>query len=86
MHTTCPPHLVCSYIPTNPQSKKIVQEHARAKFAETIDIAINLGIDARRGDQNVRGAAVLPHGIGRTVKVAVFTEGDHAEVARQAGM
>lgn len=62
-----------------------MQANARAKFTETVDLAINLGIDARRGDQNVRGAALLPHGIGRSVRVAVFAEGDQAEAARQAG-
>jgi large subunit ribosomal protein L1 len=55
------------------------------KFAESIEVAINLGIDARKSDQQVRGATTLPHGAGKTVRVAVFTQGANAEAARAAG-
>ncbi|MCG3169246.1 MAG: 50S ribosomal protein L1 [Pseudomonadales bacterium] len=57
----------------------------RAKFAESIDVAINLGVDARKSDQQVRGATTLPHGTGKTVRVAVFTQGANAEAAKAAG-
>ncbi len=63
----------------------LLQELATAKFVESIDASINLGIDPRRSDQNVRGATVLPHGTGRTVRVAVFTQGANAEAALAAG-
>ena len=56
-----------------------------AKFAESIDVAINLGVDARKSDQQVRGATTLPHGAGKTVRVAVFTQGANADAARTAG-
>jgi large subunit ribosomal protein L1 len=56
-----------------------------AKFRESIDVAVNLGIDARKSDQNVRSATVLPHGTGKTMRVAVFTQGANAEAARAAG-
>ncbi|NYY75713.1 hypothetical protein DMI70_01545 [Escherichia coli] len=51
----------------------MLKELATAKFVESVDVAVNLGIDARKSDQNVRGATVLPHGTGRSVRVAVFT-------------
>lgn len=56
-----------------------------AKFKESIDIAVNLGVDPRKSDQVVRGASVLPHGIGKTVRVAVFAQGANAEAAKAAG-
>jgi large subunit ribosomal protein L1 len=55
------------------------------KFAESIEVAVNLGVDARKSDQQVRGATTLPHGAGKTVRVAVFTQGANAEAARAAG-
>ena len=58
---------------------------ASAKFDESVDVAINLGIDAKKSDQNVRGSAVLPRGTGKTVRVAVFAEGAAAEAAKKAG-
>ena len=58
---------------------------AKAKFDESIDVAINLGIDPRKSDQNVRGSAVMPRGTGKTVRVAVFAEGEAANAARNAG-
>lgn len=63
----------------------LLKELATAKFAESVDVAINLGIDARKSDQNVRGAAVLPNGTGKDVRVAVFTQGANAEAAKEAG-
>ena len=58
---------------------------ASAKFDESVDVAINLGIDSKKSDQNVRGSAVLPRGTGKTVRVAVFAEGNAAEAAKKAG-
>ncbi|MGB0989013.1 MAG: 50S ribosomal protein L1 [Pseudoalteromonas spongiae] len=63
----------------------LLKELATAKFRESVDVAINLGIDARKSDQNVRGATVLPNGTGRDVRVAVFTQGENAEKAKAAG-
>ncbi|WP_421215081.1 50S ribosomal protein L1 [Aeromonas dhakensis] len=63
----------------------LLKELATAKFVESVDVAVNLGIDARKSDQNVRGATVLPHGTGRDVRVAVFTQGVNAEAAKAAG-
>jgi large subunit ribosomal protein L1 len=64
---------------------KLVKEGASAKFNESIDVAINLGIDAKKSDQTVRGAIVLPKGTGKTVRVAVFAQGDKAQAAKDAG-
>lgn len=63
----------------------LLQELATAKFVESVDVSVNLGIDARKSDQNVRGATVLPHGTGRDIRVAVFTQGANAEAAKEAG-
>jgi len=63
----------------------LLKELATAKFTESVDVAVNLGVDPRRSDQNVRGATVLPNGTGRTVRVAVFTQGANAEKAKEAG-
>ncbi|MBY5923574.1 50S ribosomal protein L1 [Ferrimonas balearica] len=63
----------------------LLKELATAKFVESVDVAVNLGIDARKSDQNVRGATVLPHGTGRDVRVAVFTQGANADAAKEAG-
>jgi large subunit ribosomal protein L1 len=63
----------------------LVKELARAKFVESVDVAINLGIDPKKSDQVVRGSTVLPHGSGKKVKVAVFAQGANAESAKQAG-
>ena len=62
-----------------------VRQGATAKFDESVEAAINLGVSARRAEQNVRGVAQLPHGTGKTVRVAVFASGDQAEAAREAG-
>lgn len=63
----------------------LVKELSAVKFDESVDVAINLGIDPRKSDQNVRGSSVLPNGTGKTVRVAVFTQGDNAEKAKAAG-
>ncbi|MGR6979991.1 50S ribosomal protein L1 [Testudinibacter sp. P27/CKL/0425] len=63
----------------------LLKELATAKFVESVDVAVNLGIEARKSDQNVRGATVLPHGTGRDVRVAVFTQGANADAAKEAG-
>ena len=64
---------------------QIVKKGATAKFDESVDVAVNLGIDAKKSDQAVRGSVVLPAGTGKKVRVAVFTQGDKAEAARAAG-
>ncbi|MCG8355137.1 MAG: 50S ribosomal protein L1 [Kiloniellales bacterium] len=64
---------------------KLLKERASAKFDETIEIAMNLGVDPRHADQNVRGVVSLPHGTGKTVRVAVFAKADKAEAAKAAG-
>jgi large subunit ribosomal protein L1 len=67
------------------EAVKLLKERATAKFDETIEIAMNLGVDPRHADQMVRGVVNLPNGTGRTVRVAVFARGDKAEEARAAG-
>lgn len=64
---------------------QLVKESATAKFNESVDVAINLGIDAKKSDQNVRGSVVLPKGTGKTVRVAVFAQGEKAQQAKDAG-
>jgi len=64
---------------------KLVKETSSAKFNESVDVAINLGIDARKSDQLVRGSIVLPKGTGKSVRVAVFAQGAAAEAAKEAG-
>lgn len=63
----------------------LLKELSRVKFDETIDVAVNLGIDPRKSDQVVRGSSVLPNGTGKTVRVAVFAQGEQAEAAKSAG-
>ncbi|MEE9598050.1 MAG: 50S ribosomal protein L1 [Acidiferrobacterales bacterium] len=67
------------------EALKLVKETASCKFDESVDVAVNLGIDARKSDQNVRGMTVMPRGTGKKVRVAVFAEGEQAEEAKQAG-
>ena len=64
---------------------KLVKETAVAKFDESVDVAVNLGIDAKKSDQTVRGSVVLPAGIGKKVRVAVFAQGEKAKAASEAG-
>ena len=62
-----------------------LKQFATTKFNQTVEVSTNLGIDPRQSDQNVRGSVALPHGIGKSVRVAVFAQGDNAEKARAAG-
>ena len=64
---------------------KTIKERAKAKFDETIEVSMNLGIDPRHADQNVRGVVMLPHGTGKSLRVAVFARGDKAKQAQDAG-
>jgi large subunit ribosomal protein L1 len=64
---------------------ELVKKTATAKFDESVDVSINLGIDAKKSDQQVRGSVVLPRGTGKTMRVAVFAQGENAEKARAAG-
>lgn len=63
----------------------LLKELSSVKFSETVEVAVNLGIDPRKSDQVVRGSTVLPHGTGKTVRVAVFTQGPNVEAAKEAG-
>jgi len=67
------------------EAVSILKEVSTVKFGESLDVAVNLGIDARKSDQNVRSATVLPHGTGKEVRVAVFTQGANVEAAKAAG-
>lgn len=67
------------------EAATLLNDVSKVKFKESIDVAINLGIDPKKSDQNVRGASVLPHGTGKTVRVAVFAQGANAEAAKNAG-
>ncbi|UOA09327.1 50S ribosomal protein L1 [Methylobacter sp. S3L5C] len=67
------------------EAVQILKELGTAKFNEAIDVSVNLGVDPRKSDQNVRGATVLPNGTGKTVRVAVFTQGPNADAAIAAG-
>ena len=67
------------------EAVSLLKECATAKFPESIEVAVNLGIDAKKSDQAVRGATNLPHGTGKTVRVAVFTSGENADKATAAG-
>jgi len=64
---------------------ELLKKFSNVKFKESVDVAIRLGVDPRKSDQNVRGATVLPNGTGKTVRVAVFTQGDNVEKALEAG-
>ncbi len=70
---------------TSDEAFKLLKEIAFAKFDETVEASVNLGVDPRKSDQVVRGATVLPRGTGREVRVAVFTQGEKAEAAKDAG-
>jgi large subunit ribosomal protein L1 len=67
------------------EAAKLLKANASAKFDETIDIAMNLDVDPKQNDQNVRGMVQLPHGTGKSIRVAVFAKGDKAEAAKKAG-
>lgn len=64
---------------------QLAKDTASAKFDESVDVSVNLGVDAKKSDQNVRGAALMPRGTGKTVRVAVFAEGANADAAKAAG-
>ena len=63
----------------------LLKDLSTVKFAESVDVSINLGVDPRKSDQVVRGSTVLPNGTGKTVRVAVFAQGDNVEAAKEAG-
>ncbi len=67
------------------EALSLVKELSSVKFVESVDISVNLGIDPKKSDQNVRGSTVLPHGTGKTIRVAVFAQGENAEKALAAG-
>ncbi len=67
------------------EALQLLKEIPHAKFTEAVDVAVNLGVDPRKSDQVVRGSTVLPHGTGKSVRVAVFAQGENAEKARAAG-
>ncbi len=67
------------------EALSLLKDMPRAKFLESVDVAINLGVDPRKSDQVVRGSTVLPHGTGKTVRVAVFAQGENADKAKAAG-
>lgn len=67
------------------EALRLIKDCATAKFDESVDVSINLGIDTRKSDQTVRGASVLPHGSGKSVRVAVFAQGANADAAKAAG-
>lgn len=67
------------------ESVALLKEFATAKFDESIDVSVVLGVDAKKSDQNIRSASVLPNGTGKTVRVAVFAQGDNVKAAKEAG-
>ena len=70
---------------TPPEAISLVRKNANAKFAETVEAHIRLGVDPKKSDQNVRGTVLLPHGTGRVVRVIAFAKGDNAKAATEAG-
>jgi large subunit ribosomal protein L1 len=70
---------------STPEAIEIVKKNATAKFNETVEAHIRLGVDPKKSDQNVRGTVLLPHGTGRTVRVIAFAKGDNAKAAQEAG-
>ncbi|HIO96326.1 MAG TPA: 50S ribosomal protein L1 [Leucothrix sp.] len=73
------------HVYTSAEAFDLLKDFPKVKFTESVDVSINLGIDARKSDQAVRGSTVLPNGTGKTVRVAVFTQGDNVEKAKAAG-
>src|ERR1051326_439896 len=71
--------------PPDEAIRVLVAEEGKAKFDETVELAVKLGVDPRQADQNVRGTVVLPHGTGKSVRVLVFAKGDKAKEAQEAG-
>jgi len=70
---------------TAAEAFELLKDLPKAGFAESVDVSVNLGVDPRKSDQVVRGSTVLPNGTGKTVRVAVFTQGDNVEIAKAAG-
>ena len=70
---------------TAAEAFELLKDLPRAGFAESVDVSVNLGVDPRKSDQVVRGSTVLPNGTGKTIRVAVFTQGDNVEIAKAAG-
>jgi large subunit ribosomal protein L1 len=70
---------------STPEAIALVKKNANAKFNETVEVHIRLGVDPKKSDQNVRGTVLLPHGTGRTVRVIAFAKGDNAKAAQEAG-
>ena len=70
---------------STPEAIAIVKKNANAKFNETVEAHVRLGVDPKKSDQNVRGTVLLPHGTGRTVRVIAFAKGDNAKAAQEAG-
>ena len=68
-----------------PDALKMVKQTATAKFDESVDVSINLGVDMKKSDQQVRGSVVLPAGTGKKLRIAVFAQGDKAKQAKDAG-
>src|SRR5215470_16395965 len=68
-----------------PEAVALAKETARAKFDETVELAVRVGVDPRKADQNIRGTVILPHGTGKSVRVAVFAKGEKAKEAEAAG-
>ncbi len=73
------------HVYTSTEAFELLKDFPKVKFTESVDVSVNLGIDARKSDQAVRGSTVLPNGTGKTVRVAVFTQGDNVEKAKAAG-
>ena len=67
------------------EALELLKKLANAKFTETVEVSVNLGVNARKSDQNVRGSTVMPNGTGKSVRVAVFTQGANADAAKEAG-
>lgn len=67
------------------EALELLKQFSKLKFTESVDVAVRLGVDPRKSDQNVRGSTVLPHGTGKTVRVAVFAQGENADKATEAG-
>lgn len=67
------------------EALELLKTAASAKFTESVDLSVNLGVDARKSDQAVRGSTVLPHGTGKSIKVAVFAQGPNVDAAKEAG-
>jgi large subunit ribosomal protein L1 len=70
---------------STPEAISLVKKNANAKFNETVEVHVRLGVDPKKSDQNVRGTVLLPHGTGRTVRVIAFAKGDNAKAAQEAG-